>query len=245
LLCGFLLNLFCKENQVVNKKASLKRSQSHHLRRQVLLDDIDINAPVESLAHGRLFGAGDPDLELSVEVKGSGRLEGESRDVLVGEGQVFPLASGDALYVDHDQPLIGEHEGISNQFESQFDFFALDQEPLVFIVQFIRGNGAGVSHQFVDQSHELSTIYNNTLCPNKNNHPSGIISIKPRRILSPPNSPNTPLGSEHCLFRFFRCISGWPWFQSFRLGGGGGTGINAGSATWMESLSPPPSSLFT
>jgi len=115
---------------------------------QHLVKFVDINIFVEFLFQ-RYGIAADPDLQFRIQVEFLAGLDGEFRDVAVGDGKVIDLLSGYALNGDQDQALVGKQKRIAKNGKADFNDLAIHQQQAVFGVQLLRfGGGSRAGRRF-------------------------------------------------------------------------------------------------
>ena len=71
--------------------------------------------------------AGEPKLQLAVQIDHAGGLHGEGLNLAVGHGSEIHLLAGDALDVDDEDALVGEHNAVTNAFERGSDLLFFNE----------------------------------------------------------------------------------------------------------------------
>ena len=91
----------------------------------------------------------DPELHLAVAIEGTGGLDAELVDGTVGDGVVVALAAGDALHIEHDEALGGEHPLVAEDAEGSDDLFVGDEDGAKLALQFVDIDLGGVAKKMI------------------------------------------------------------------------------------------------
>ena len=91
----------------------------------------------------------DPELHLAVAIEGAGGLDTELVDGAVGDGVVVALAACDALHIEHDEALGGEHPLVAEDAEGSDDFFVGDEDGAKLALQFVDIDLGGVAKKMI------------------------------------------------------------------------------------------------
>ena len=91
----------------------------------------------------------DPELHLAVAIEGARGLYTELVDGAVGDGVVVALAAGDALHIEHDEALGGEHPLVAEDAESSDNIFVGDEDGAKLALQFVDIDLGGVAKKMI------------------------------------------------------------------------------------------------
>ena len=115
---------------------------------QDALQGLDVDIALELFLQGFVH-AFDPELHLAVAIEGAGGLDTELVDGAVGDGVVVALAAGDALHIEHDEALGGEHPLVAEDAEGSDDLFVGDEDGAKLALQFVDIDLGGVAKKMI------------------------------------------------------------------------------------------------
>ena len=119
-----------------------------HIGCQDALQGFDIDIALELFLQG-LVHALDPEFHLAVAIEGTGGLDAELVDGTVGDGVVVALASGDALHIEHDEALGGEHPLVAEDAEGSDDVFVGDENGVELALEFVDIDFGGIAKDII------------------------------------------------------------------------------------------------
>ena len=133
---------------VVFYLAKISSYLPQHIGCQDALQGFDVDIALEFFLQGFVH-AFDPELHLAVAIKGAGGLDTELVDGAVGDGVVVALAACDALHIEHDEALGGEHPLVAKDAEGSDDIFVGDKDGAKLALQFVGIDLGGVAKKMI------------------------------------------------------------------------------------------------
>ena len=116
------------------------------------MQGFDIDIALELLLQGFVH-AFDPELHLAVAIEGAGGLDTELVDGAVGDGVVVALAAGDALHIEHDEALGGEHPLVAEDAESSDNLFAGGEDGAKLALELVDIDLGGIAKKMIQNRH--------------------------------------------------------------------------------------------